>query len=167
MNSTNRALFLVALLAGCQPNNKATDDAGATTTPSATATAALSVPAPSASVVASAQPPAPAASAKGAAYVWSQEAVVEGMLVQKQLEYSPGPVPVVVFDHPITINPKAGDSTPTLANAKEAWLSYNKIDKAAVAKLVGKKVTYRGVLEPMQTAHHYSNPWLDGTVTAR
>lgn len=54
-----------------------------------------------------------------------------------------------------------------LPAAREAWLSYNKADKASVAKLIGKKVTYKGTLEPSQTAHHHSNPWLDGTVTAR
>jgi hypothetical protein len=166
---------MLALSVGCKPKTEAAaEDASATATSSAMATPTASsaakapekAPVHSAAVAASATP-SPSASAGGTTYVWSDAAVVEGTLLQKQIEYSPGPVPVVVFDHPITIKAKPGDSTPTLANAKEAWLSYNKIDKAAVAKLVGKKVTYRGTLEPMQTAHHYSNPWLDGTVTAR
>jgi hypothetical protein len=162
MNLISKAAALALLfLIGCKPKTDAApEDAGAI---------AMPAPKPSATVAASAPTAAPSASAApaGGAYFWNEVAVVEGTLVQKQIEYSPGPVPVVVFDHPITIKPKAGDSTPALAGAKEAWLSYNKIDKAAVAKLVGKKVTYRGTLEPMQTAHHYSNPWLDGTVTAR
>lgn len=179
---TNAAFGVLLLLlpVGCKPTSDVAPASGVSgvTTTAASATPAPTVasaaPAPtaapthSATVAASAKAPSPSSSAAGAGYFWNEPTVVvEGTLVHKLSEFSSAPVPVVVFDHPITIKPKAGDDTPPLVGAKEAWLSYNGIDKAAVTKLYGKKVTYKGALNPSQTAHHLSNPWLDGTITAR
>lgn len=163
-------LSLVALAVGCTPKEATATDAGAMATASATAAVTAAAPPATMSAAAPAHAPAPAPSASaasGTGYFWNEQTVIEGTLVSKQIQYSNGPVPVVVFDHAITIKPKAGDDTPALPGAKEAWLSYNGIDKAAVTKLIGKKVTYKGMLNPSQTAHHLSNPWLDGSVTAR
>lgn len=116
---------------------------------------------------------APRASSRatgGQVYHWDPEpSTIPGSLVIKQIQWSDGPVPVVVFDAPIRVEGKPGETggAPPMAGVKEAWLSYNEMKKADVLKLVGKKVTFQGTLNPAQTGHHLSDPWLTGKLTAR
>lgn len=149
------------------PNTAAASNDAASAAPAAPSAAAASndaaKPGDDAGVAA-------AASAKPASNVYPWEpAIVEipGRLVRKPVAYSNGPVPVVVFDEPIRIETPGDAPERTRKNVTHAWLSYNGISKEEVNKLMGKKVTYKGMLNHMGTAHHLSDPWLDGTVTAR
>lgn len=158
--------------------------ASSTATPTATATATAK-PTASALPTVTANPSAAAASNDAAppgdaglaattpagstsnVYPW-EPAIVEipGRLAREPVAYSNGPVPVVIFDKPIRIE-TPGEPDRVLPRVTKAWLSYNGISKDEVDKLMGKKVTYKGALNHMGTAHHLSDPWLDGTVTAR
>lgn len=157
-----------------KPSASASASATVTAKPSASDASVNAAPMADAShAAASAPTDAAAPSSTGASgavngrYPWSPVIVqVPGKLVRKQLEYSGGlNVPVVVFDPPIRMQERPGMGSRGLV--REAWLSYNGISKDEVNKLIGKKVLYKGELNPMQTAHHMSDPWLDGTVVAR
>ncbi len=149
----------------------------ATTTATPTASALPTVTANPSAAVASSDAAAPPGDAGLAAttpagstsnvYPW-EPAIVEipGRLAREPVAYSNGPVPVVIFDKPIRIE-TPGEPDRVLPRVTKAWLSYNGISKDEVDKLMGKKVTYKGALNHMGTAHHLSDPWLDGTVTAR
>lgn len=176
------AAILLPLVACAEKHSDAPGTAAPVAPPAVSAPAPSSAPVPSALASAApsshdAAPRASASSVPSAAASGGQPVVfafpeivtLTGTLQQRPIGYSPGPVPVVVFDAPFRLESKVGAPAQTspLPDVREAWLSYNNADKASVAKLVGKKVTFHGTVNRMETAHHHSDPWLDGKVTAR
>jgi hypothetical protein len=108
----------------------------------------------------------PAASASGSVYGWSDVVSLTGTLIEKEVLSARGgsiKTTFLVLDVPISVHDKSGEKLGNCDGERELW--YAAEGKPSAPGIVGKRVTFRGRLNPMQTAHHHSNVWLTGDVT--
>ena len=97
----------------------------------------------------------------GKVYDYKDTVTLTGTIVQRSVESSRGgafDTQFLILDTPISVH---GDPGYDHDNERELWYAGTSDAKA----LVGKRVVYKGGLEPMRTGHHHSNVWLTGDLT--
>jgi hypothetical protein len=105
--------------------------------------------------------------ASGTVHGWSEEVTLTGTLIEKEVLSAKGGSIKTTFlklDAPIGVHDdKSGEKLGNYDGERELW--YARDGKPVPPGILGKRVTFRGRLNPMQTAHHHSNVWLTGEVT--
>ena len=117
--------------------------------------------------VSAAAPESAPAAASPKVYRWTDEVTLTGTLVEKEVLSAKGGSIKTTFlelDAPISVHDEpSGEKFGTYDGERELW--YAKDGKPLPPDMIGKRVTFHGRLNPMQTGHHHSNVWLTGDVT--
>jgi hypothetical protein len=162
-----RSFVLVSFAAACSRPAKE-EPAAARTAPETSVTRAT-VTTATASASASAAPARASASAAASAgpgratvYRWSDPVTLTGTLIEKEVLSAKGGSLETTFlklDRPISVHDKPGEQFGSYDGESELWYAGESKD---ASRLIGKRVTFKGSLNPMQTGHHHSNVWLTG-----
>lgn len=99
---------------------------------------------------------------------WTDQVTLTGRLVKKDVLSARGgtiKTTFLILDEPISVEDTPGAAPAETFGSYEAERELWYAGATDTASLLGKRVTYRGPLNPMQTGHHHSNVWLSGDLT--